>query len=54
MENKKLFYSIKELTEILPISRSTLYAAVDKGEIPFKKIGSRILIPASYLADLTK
>lgn len=50
----KLFYSIKELATMLPISRSTLYSAVCNGKIPSKRIGSRILIPVSYLEELSK
>mgnify|MGYP002513569240 CR=1 FL=1 len=50
----KLFYSIKELCEILPLSRSALYAAVVKGTIPCKRIGNRILIPASYVNELAQ
>lgn len=52
--DNKLFYSIKELGDILPIGRSTLYAAVNKGTIPCRRIGNRILIPASYLKTLAE
>lgn len=48
----KLFYSIKELATMLPISRSTLYSAVYNGKIPSKRIGNRILIPVSYVEEL--
>lgn len=52
--NNKKFYSIQELAELLPISRSALYAAVSEGEIPAKRIGRRILVPSSYLDDLAQ
>lgn len=53
-KQNKLFYSIKELCDIIPLSKSALYSAVDKGTIPCKRIGNRILIPVSYVKQLAQ
>lgn len=50
-KDQKKFYSIQELTKILSVGRSTLYAAVTAGKIPAKRLGTRILIPASYVNE---
>ena len=50
------FYSPKEVIVanggILPLSLSSVYAAIAKGEIPCKTIGHRKLIPGRYLQQL--
>ena len=50
------FYSPKEIIVknggILPMSLSSVYAAIAKGEIPCKIIGHRKLIPGRYLQQL--
>ncbi|MEN6414249.1 MAG: helix-turn-helix domain-containing protein [Veillonellales bacterium] len=51
--NPKLLYSIKEIMEIIPISKSGLYAAIKKDLIPHKKIGGRVFILASFVDDLS-
>lgn len=45
----KKFFSVKELAEILGVSKSLIYDKVYKKEIPVKRIGRRILIPNSYI-----
>lgn len=49
-------YSPKEVIAtnggILPMSLSGVYLAVNRKEIPVKKIGSRIFIPGKYLLTL--
>lgn len=49
----KKFFSVKEVAEILGVSRSLIYAKVCNGEIPSRRIGRRILIPASYVEEIT-
>lgn len=49
---QKKFWSIKELAEWLGVSKSLLYERVYREEIPYKRIGRRILIPASYVDSL--
>ena len=50
------FYSPKEIIVknggILPLSLSSVYAAIAKGEIPCKIIGHRKLIPGKFLLQL--
>jgi hypothetical protein len=50
------FYSPKEIIVanggILPMSLSSVYAAIAKGEIPCRTIGKRKLIPGQYLLHL--
>ncbi len=53
---EKRFYSPKEIIVanggILPLSLSSVYAAIANGEIPCKVIGHRKLIPGTYLFKL--
>lgn len=41
----KKFYTVKELSEILPIGTSNLYNLVNSKNFPSIKINRRILIP---------
>ena len=54
--DERRFYSPKEVIVanggILPMSLSSVYAAIAKGEIPVKTIGHRKLIPGRYLQQL--
>ncbi len=54
--DERRFYSAKEIIVsnggILPMSLSSVYAAIAKGEIPCKTIGHRKLIPGRYLQQL--
>lgn len=54
MESKlpKLLYTIKEMLEIIPMSKAGIYAAVKKGRIPSKSVGRRVFIPASFVDEL--
>jgi len=45
----KKFYTVKEVAAILGVSKSLIYSAVQRGEIPHRKVASRILIPASFV-----
>lgn len=49
-------YSPKEVVAsnggVLPMSLSGLYAAIERNEVPVKKIGSRIFITGKYLRSL--
>ena len=38
-------YTVEEVAKILRIGRNAAYAAVKSGEIPSRKLGSRILVP---------
>lgn len=46
---KKRFYSVKELADILGVSKSLIYERVYKDELPCKRVGKRILIPYDFV-----
>ena len=48
----KKFFSVKELAEMLGVSKSLIYDKVYKKEIPVQRIGRRILIPNSYVEQI--
>ena len=39
----KNYVDIKGLVEYLPLTKSTIYTMVNKGKIPYKKIGSKLI-----------
>ena len=45
----KLTMTVEEAGKLLGIGRSSAYGAIRRGELPFLKIGSRILVPRSAL-----
>ena len=47
--NEKLAYSVKELPEVLGISRPTAYELVHRSDFPTISVGKRILIPKAAL-----
>ena len=48
---EKIFYTVKDFHEKLGgvITRSQVYKMIEKGDIPTRKIGSKIVIPASWV-----
>jgi excisionase family DNA binding protein len=48
------FLSIKEFILATRLSRPTVSRKIKSGEIPFTRIGARVLIPASFLEKLEK
>lgn len=48
----KTFWSVKELAELLGVSKALIYDQVYQKEIPCRRIGRRILIPAIYVKSL--
>ena len=48
-KGQKKYFSISEASKVLRVARITLYRRAQAGEIPIKRIGSRIMIPASYV-----
>ncbi len=48
----RLAVSVPEAAMMLGLSRSSMYAAVDRGEIRSVKVGSRILVPIRGLEEL--
>ena len=47
-----LAYSIEETCRALSIGRTSLYRLIKDGEVKTRKIGARVLIPASELQRL--
>ena len=52
MITMKKFFSVKEVAEILGVSKSLVYSKICNGQIPSRRIGRRILIPASYVEEI--
>ncbi len=48
----KKFFSVKEVAELLGVSKSLVYSKICNGQIPSRRIGRRILIPASYVEEI--
>ncbi len=49
---EKLSYSVMEAAKLIGISKSNLYRLINQGEIPFIRLGKRILIPKKKFEDL--
>jgi excisionase family DNA binding protein len=45
-------FTVEEAAQLLGISRSFAYEAVQRGEIPSMRIGKRILVPKAALERL--
>ncbi len=52
MTEERLTYNVKEAARLLGLSKNSAYQACLKGEIPYLKIGKRILIPRVQLERL--
>jgi len=52
MEAQKVVMTVDETAVYLRISRPQAYLGVKRGEIPFIKVGRRILIPRASLEKL--
>ncbi|HZY82865.1 MAG TPA: helix-turn-helix domain-containing protein [Cyclobacteriaceae bacterium] len=46
---EKTYYTIAEAAQKLNVSTITVYRNAQAGKIPTKRIGSRVMIPGSYL-----
>lgn len=47
-----LVYSVPELARVLRLSKNSIYQAILRGELPYVKIGKRILVPKVQLDRL--
>jgi len=50
--SNRLTWTVTEVAEMLGISRSTAYEAAHRGELPYRIIGRRMLIPRAALLRL--
>jgi len=48
----RLAYGVAEAAQVLGIGKTTLYTLMERGDLPFCKIGSRRLIRSADLAGL--
>jgi len=48
----RLAYSVAEAAQVLGVGKTTLYALMERGDLPFSKIGSRRLIRSAALEGL--
>lgn len=48
-DRSRLMITVEELAEVLGQSRSATYAAVRRGDVPFRRVGRRIVIPVPLL-----
>lgn len=51
-EIEKLAYNMKEVAEVLGISKSLAYEMAKKGELPIIRMGNRILVPIKRLEEM--
>jgi excisionase family DNA binding protein len=49
MEEGKLVITVEEMAQELGISRPLAYESIKRGEVPYFRIGRRILIPVEAL-----
>ncbi|MBM4463463.1 MAG: helix-turn-helix domain-containing protein [Chloroflexi bacterium] len=49
MSQEKLTLNMREVARVLGLSKSSVFAAVHRGEIPHIRVGKRILIPKAAL-----
>ena len=47
----QLAYSVDQFAEAVGISRNSAYKALNSGEVPYCRIGRRIIIPKQALHD---
>ena len=50
--NERLTLTVKEVQNLLGLSRGLVYQAIETGEIPSVRVGRRILIPKASLSRL--
>jgi excisionase family DNA binding protein len=51
IEMERLVYSVDEFATAVGISRNSAFKAVRNNEIPYRRIGRRIVIPKQALLD---
>jgi excisionase family DNA binding protein len=55
VRKNRMFYTVSELAEMIPLGKNTLYRLVSRKDFPKMVVGKKILIPADelekYLAD---
>ena len=44
-----LFYDLKTVADLIGLGRSSVYSAVRSGDIPAKRFGGQLKVPASFV-----
>jgi excisionase family DNA binding protein len=52
MKDLQQFYTVKDVVEVLRLSRPTIHRRIKDGRIPATRIGARILIPGKFIEQL--
>jgi excisionase family DNA binding protein len=52
MTNEKLFYSPRELIDVIGLSSSTIARRLKDGTIPHSHLGNRVLVPSEWVDAL--
>lgn len=47
----KLYYSVKEVADLLKVSRVTIFNKIKNGQIKAEKVGRNYVISADYIRD---
>ena len=50
---EKKLYTLEEVRQVIPVSRQYLYKHIRLGNIPCKRFGSKIFIPAAWVERQT-
>lgn len=48
-QTEKKFYPVAEAAQKLGVAAITLYRGIESGKIPSKRIGSRVMLPGSFV-----
>ncbi len=52
MNKEKLTLTVDETAKCLGVGRNSVYEAIARGEIPFIRVGKRLLVPKAALETL--
>lgn len=47
--NDRVAVSVQQVADALGVSKYAIYRAIERGEIPARKMGTRVLIPRVWL-----
>lgn len=48
-ETEKLTFNVAEVSKLTGLCRGSVYSAIRRGDIPYLRVGKRILVPRSAL-----
>jgi len=53
MDRQPVYYTVKEVAQILKVAPSTIYRAIYRGDLKYIKIGGAVRIPEESLRELS-